>query len=266
MTRGPVGRLKNFTITGIDFSRLIIIIGLVLSLSFIFKPVSSSELGADEIVAKADAIRFPQEGFQVVINVTSTDADGSDAEKRVYQVLSKSNDRTVVLTREPPSERGQMLLMRDRDLWVFLPNISQPVRLPLSQRLTGQVANGDLARANFKGDYSAELINEEDCGDNICHVLELEAARKGVTYSNVKYWVRKDNLRPHRAEFYSKSGKLLKSAVYSEFKKLGGSIRPTRLTLEDALKGGTSIMDYTNMKKRELADKIFTKQYLQKLN
>ena len=43
------------------------------------------------------------------------------------------------------------MLMRGNDLWVFLPSVSQPVRLSLSQRLTGQVANGDLARANFSG-------------------------------------------------------------------------------------------------------------------
>ena len=225
----------------------------------------SADLSGAEIVAKADNIRFPQEGFQVLIKVSSVEDGGGDEDRLTYQVLSKGNDRTVVLTREPPSERGQMLLMRDKDLWVFLPNISQPVRLPLSQRLTGQVANGDLARANFKGDYDATVTGEEACEDNTCYVLDLTAARKGVTYSKVKYWVRKDNYYPHRAEFYSKSEKLLKSAMYSEFKELGGSIRPTRLTLTDALKGGVSVMDYSKMKKRKLADKIFTKQYLQKL-
>ena len=59
---------------------------------------------------------------------------------------------SVVLTMAPASERGQALLMKGRDLWVFLPRVSQPVRLSLAQRLTGQVANGDLAGAHFSGD------------------------------------------------------------------------------------------------------------------
>ena len=48
--------------------------------------------------------------------------------------------------------------MKGHDLWIFLPTVSQPVRLSMSQRLTGQVANGDLARANFAGDYTAKLL------------------------------------------------------------------------------------------------------------
>ena len=76
--------------------------------------------------------------------------------------MSRGNDYTVVLTEEPAAERGQALLMRERDLWIFLPAVSQPVRLSLSQRLTGQVANGDLARANFAGDYTATLDGREN--------------------------------------------------------------------------------------------------------
>jgi len=40
----------------------------------------------------------------------------------------------------------------------------QPIRLSLSQRLTGQVANGDLARANFAGDYTPKILRTETIG------------------------------------------------------------------------------------------------------
>ena len=35
------------------------------------------------------------------------------------------------------------------------------MRLSLSQRLTGEVSNGDLARANFAGDYKPKLLRTE---------------------------------------------------------------------------------------------------------
>ena len=64
--------------------------------------------------------------------------EGKEAtEAREYKVLSKGNDNTIVMTLQPPSERGQILLMKGRDLWLFLPDVSQPVRLSLAQRLTG---------------------------------------------------------------------------------------------------------------------------------
>ena len=127
---------------------------------------------------------------------------------------------------EPASERGQIMLMKGRDLWVFLPNVSQPVRVPLSQRLTGQVANGDLARANFAGDYTPKLLRTERVDGETMHVLELSANDRGVTYHKVMYWVRQSNHWPHRAEFYSVSDRLLKTAHYQNFVKLGGTRAP----------------------------------------
>src|SRR3982751_4578258 len=106
---------------------------------------------AQSIVQKADETRFPRESFQVDVTIHNSGPD-EPAEMRKYRVLSKGNENSLVMTTEPASERGQILLMKGRDLWIFMPDISQPIRLSMSQRLTGQVANGDLARANFAGD------------------------------------------------------------------------------------------------------------------
>ena len=86
--------------------------------------------------------------YQVDVVIT-TFAPGADPDEQAYRILSKGNNQTLVQTTAPATDRDQILLMRDRDLWAFLPNLSQPIRLPLSQRLTSQVANGDLARANL---------------------------------------------------------------------------------------------------------------------
>lgn len=238
-------------------------------LAVILAACASGALQADDAVSileKADQIRFPREGFQVEISVTSTSAGGT-IDARRYRILSKGNENTVVQTVEPASERGQLLLMKGRDLWVFLPSVSQPVRLSLSQRLTGQVANGDLARANFAGDYTPTLLRVDKIDGNDYQVLELNAVDGGVTYSKVLYWIKASNSAPHKAEFYSLSGKLLKTCIYDNYKTLGGRLRPTRLTMEDALKGGEkSVLEYEEMRIRELPDKIFTKEYLKKIS
>jgi outer membrane lipoprotein-sorting protein len=183
------------------------------------------------------------------------------------KVLSKGNDNTVVMTVEPASERGQILLMKGRDLWFFVPKVSQPVRLSLAQRLLGQVSNGDIARANFTGDYTPTLVGEETAGNDRFYVLNLVAVDRGVTYQRVRYWVRQSNYWPYKAEFYSLSDRLLKTCRYEEFRQLGGKVRPARLVMLDALrKGEESTLDYSAMKLRELPDKIFTKEYLNRLD
>lgn len=221
---------------------------------------------AREIVERADAVRFPSESFQVDVTVEST-SGGETLEPRVYRVSSKGNENTIVQTLAPANERGQNMLMRGRELWIFMPSVSQPVRLSLSQRLTGQVANGDLARANFAGDYDPTLVGSETIDGDEYHVLELVAARRGVTYPKVKYWVRKSNLHPFKAEFYSVSGRLLKTCSYEAFEKLGAQVRPTRLVMTDALKpADVSVMKYSNLRLVELPDRFFTKDYMKRLD
>lgn len=220
---------------------------------------------ARAIVEKADQIRFPAEGFEVEVAVTNVSA-GQVTDTRKYRVLSKGNENTIVQVIEPAVDRGQAMLMRGRDLWVFLPNISQPVRLSLSQRLTGQVANGDLARANFTGDYEPRLLRSEVINGESYYVLELTAVDRGVTYARVLYWVKQSNSYPFKAEFYSVSDRLLKTCRYESFKSLGGRVRPTRLVLQDALRNGEeSVLDYSDMKLRDLPDRMFTKDYLKRL-
>lgn len=227
---------------------------------------SAEESGlARELVARADAIRFPQESFQTDITVRNF-SNGEAGDMRKYRVLSRGNENTIVLTMEPASERGQALLMRGRDLWIFMPSVSQPVRLSLAQRLTGQVANGDLARANFAGDYTPGLLGSESIDGAPCHVLDLVAADRGVTYARVKYWVREDNAWPVKAEFYALSGRLLKTCRYLDFREMAGQLRPTRLVMEDALKAGeTSEMSYEAMNLRDLPERMFTREYLRRL-
>ncbi len=221
---------------------------------------------AQEVLQRADRIRFPAHGFQVDVVITTYTGE-AEPEERAYRILSNGNTQTLVQTTAPAIDRDQILLMRERDLWAFLPNLSQPVRLPLAQRLTGQVANGDLARANFSGDYIPRLVRTDRIDGESYHVLQLDAVDNWVTYRRVMLWVNARNYRPHKAEFYAVSGRLLKTAHYQAFQSLGGETRPTRLVVEDALRpGNRSVLEYSNMVARELPERIFTKDYLKRLS
>jgi outer membrane lipoprotein-sorting protein len=220
---------------------------------------------AAAIVRRADEVRFPAEGFEASVAIESV-APGADPQVRKYRVLSKGNENTVVMVTEPASERGQIMLMKGHDLWVFLPSVSQPVRLSLSQRLTGEVANGDLARANFAGDYDARVLRTEVVDGEPTYVLELVARERGVTYHKVLYWVRSSNSWPYKAEFYSVSDRLLKTARYEDFQRVAGKMRPMRIVMRDALKEDEqSTLRYSDLRLRELPDRVFTKDYLKRL-
>jgi outer membrane lipoprotein-sorting protein len=228
-------------------------------------PQAADDELATSIVEKADQVRFPVEPFEVSIAISTTDASQS-ADVRRYRVFAKGHENTIIMVTEPASDRGQILLMKGHDLWIFLPTISQPVRLSLAQRLTGQVANGDLARTNFAGDYAAKLLRIENTESDSRYVLELTAIDRSVTYHRVMYWVGQTNYRPYRAEFYSLSDRLLKICLYENYKSMAGRERPTRLVMQNALaKDEESVLEYSNMRVRDLPDRMFTKDYLKRL-
>ena len=63
------------------------------------------------------------------------------------------------------------------------------------------------------------------------------------------------------------SDRLLKVCRYEKIQNLGGRTRPTQLTMEDALKkGDISVLRYSQMTAKDLPDRVFTKQYMDKLN
>lgn len=226
---------------------------------------ASDEQTAKAIVERVDRIRFPHAGYQVNVKITSS-MPGRDSEIREYEILSKGNDRTIIRTLAPASDKGQVLLMRDRDLWIFMPSVSQPIRLAASQRLTGQVANGDLARANFTGDYTPTIIRTETIESENYLVLELKAVDRSVTYDKVLLWVNKTNDRPYRAEFYAVSGRLLKTCRFQNYKEAGGAVRPTRLVMDDALvEGAKSSLEYSDLRSKDVPDRMFAKDYMKRL-
>ena len=256
--------LTSFRMVGNILSK-ILICGLLGQVSPSFA-ASGQEITPEQIVENADHIRFPTTGFQVDIKITTTKPD-RDPEIKEYRILSKGNERTLLMTTAPAIDKGTILLMKDHDLWAFLPNLSQPVRLPLSAKLTGEVSNGDIARANFSGDYEPTLLGTEEIEKETYYTLELIAARRGVTYKRVLYWVNKATFRPFKAEFYSVSNRLIKTCHYQGYKTIAGEVRPTELVMVDAVtRKGRSVMDYRNMRLRKLPDKVFTKQYLKKLS
>jgi hypothetical protein len=153
--------------------------------------------------------------------------------------------------------------MLDRDMWIYLPSVSKPVRVSLQQRLIGDVAYGDLARADFSGDYTPKIAASKPA----FWELLLSAKNERVTYGSVRLWVDRATYRPIRAAFYAASGRLLKVGSYESYRRLAGADRPSRLVFTDAvLKGHSSTITYLRMdQEASFPEKLFTKDYLKKL-
>lgn len=217
---------------------------------------------AKEIVEKADEARAPKGTFSFHVEVEDWE-DAASSSKTGYKVYSKNEILTLIETISPERLLGRKLLMRDNDLWLYLPSVKRPTRISFQQKLTGKVANGDLARTLLARDYEATFLGMESIGGKENYKLSLKATNKEATYRSITYWVEKTTFYPSKMEFYAISGKLLKIGELSEPKISMGKMRMSKLAIHDTLAPAKkSIVTYSDYKSEKLEDSFFSKETL----
>lgn len=211
---------------------------------------------ADAILTRSDLYRNGWQSYTLRVKITNYESNKND-EEHLFEVSQKGAERTYIEFLSP-REKGQHLLMLGDDMWIYLPDTSRPIRITPLERLSGDAANGDVARTNYAADYAPLYLRTEKLGTTECYVLDLRARRKGATYQRVLYWLRTEDARPVRADFYLTSGKHLKTATFDAYASVGGRIQLRRMTLYDEIrKTSHSLLEYFDMAPRPLPDKLF---------
>ena len=210
---------------------------------------------AQQLLENADRARgggLP--GIVWTIHLIPREGDKKLEEQRIE--VRAVDDASVAETLEPARFRGAKILQVGRNMWLTRTGLSKPIPVSPRQRMTGQASNGDIAATNYAADYSATLAGEEALDGEACYVLELAAKHKRTTYDRVRYWVSKSRGVAAKAEFYSLSGKLLKTATFdygNEIRHDGRRIPfVSRMTLRDALIDSETDMRYETVKVRKV--------------
>jgi outer membrane lipoprotein-sorting protein len=237
-------------------SFLLFLIAFLLTCVLVSRAAPPSTPDAEALLKRSDMFRNGWPAYVVHVKIADYESGKAD-EEHLYEVSQKGTDKTYVEFMSP-REKGRHLLMVGDDMWVYLPDTSRPVRITPLERLTGDASNGDVARTNYAVDYSPVYLRTEKVGAIDCHVLELTAKRKGATYQRILYWLRVEDARPVRAEFYLTSGKHIKSATFDDYGPYSGKTLLRRLTLYDEIRHNShSVLEYSGAAPRDLPDKLF---------
>lgn len=211
---------------------------------------------ATVLLERADAFRATFDAFVLRVRLTNTE-NGRTADEADFEVSVKGENSLVKFL--DVRSKGQSMLMRGDDMWLFLPAVARPVRITPIQRLMGNVSNGDLARLRYSIDYTATIEGTETVDGRICDVLELTARRKAATYQRVRYVLAQADSRPVRAEYFLTSGKLIRRASFSEPREMGGRTILSRTAIEDVERPGTrTTIDFLSLGVRDIPDKVFS--------
>lgn len=204
-------------------------------------------------------------GIEWEIKLVSRDGERVDEAQRLW--VTAAADASLAETLEPARFKGSRLLQVARSMWLTRPGLAKPIPISPRQRMSGQAANGDIAATNYAGDYEAQLNGSETLDGEPCHVLDLSAKHKRATYDRIRYWVSVKRGVGLKAEFYSVSGKLLKSARFDYGNSIehDGKRTPfvSRMVIRDALVDAETTMEFGTVKVRKVAAAEFDLGQLQ---
>jgi outer membrane lipoprotein-sorting protein len=219
----------------------------------------AAALDGTDLLRKIDRNMEPEsyENYRKLVNI---EPSGAKKEYVLYTV-KKGRDRMVALFLDPPSERDRATLRLGENMWLYIPNVGKPIRITSLQSVIGGVFNNaDILQLDFTEEYNVERAEEMPDG----YALHLKAKTAAVAYDRLTMKVDKKLLLPITIEAYAASGLLIKTLRYSEIKDFGDGIRrPSVLETDSPLfKGYKSLMLWAKLRKRTLADEIFTLEYL----
>jgi outer membrane lipoprotein-sorting protein len=213
------------------------------------------------ILKKVDANLQPEsfESYRKLINI---EPSGAKREYLLY-TIKKGDDKIVSLFLSPASEKGRATLRLGDNLWLYIPNVGKPVRITSLQSVVGGVFNNaDIMRLDYSVEYTVQ--NMEDGKSE--YVLNLKAKTAAVAYDKLKMWVDKKAVIPTKIECYAATGLLIKTLYLKEIKPFEGVQRPSVIETDSPLyKGYQSIIAYANVKKKIVADEVFTLEFLGKI-
>lgn len=217
--------------------------------------ITSAALAAD-LLEEVDKYRNPSESYSMQVRIESS----NEKEPASFLVYLKGNNKTLTKVLGPKKNLGRNMLMIGENMWVYVPNIRRSVRVSLSQKLTGEAANGDISRMRWAGDYSHKIEKKNPKEWQ----LFLEATKKDLTYAKIRAWIDAKDKRPLKAEFLTLSGKVIKTATYEDYKKMLGMNRPTKIHIVDNLKKDQySDIFIDKMENKSFPDSMFTEKSLE---
>ena len=195
---------------------------------------------------------------------------GGDVRTLRYESWARGTDEAFIEFTAPARDAGSRFLRRDDAMWIFLPRVGKSVRIQghmLRQGMMGSdISYGDASeRPSMVEDYDATIERRDSLDARPVWVLLLVARRADLSYPRRRLWVDAERNVPLREERFAAGGRLLKTAVLGDVRRVGSRWYPFRMELDNAL--DTETTTTLNILEMRLGvsvpPEVFTLRYLE---
>ena len=229
-----------------------------------------------EIAQKADRVT---DGFESSISKTTMTLINAGGQKSVRDLLMKTlegenGDKTISTFLSPADVKGTKVLGwehidRDDDQWLYLPALKRVKRIA-SRNKSGSfmgsefsyedIGNQNPGKYTFSGEPETVMLNGVEC---------YKGARvpkdKNSGYTKQVTWVDTKEFLIQKVDYYDRKGELLKTAIFSGYKKIDGVYRVGKIDMKNHQNDKETILVWEDDKiKAGLNSKNFDKRELKK--
>lgn len=220
-------------------------------------PVRGAAADAAAILARAEAPRSALPEARMRLRVTAS-RPGGGAFEGEFAVAVKGPEK-IRIEFLAPEDRGKLLIVNGKDAWLVLPGTKNPIRVPRSHRVTGGFAVADVARTRYVEDYDAVVERSDTLGGRPCDVLRLSAKKgRDPAFPVLRVWVDREEGRTRKVVYLLPSGKTAREATFDAWGTIHGIETVKKMTIVDALRPGTTVVEYLDVERAKLDDSLFT--------
>lgn len=225
---------------------------------------------AKEIIVKADnRVRGETSYIEMTIEINRPKWNKTMAMKS----WSKGSTKAISVVTSPAKEKGTVFLMRNKEVWNYIPSVDRTIKLPPSMMLQNwmgtDLTNDDLIKqSSLVIDYNQKIIGEESVGGLKCWKIELSPKEDAsVVWGKIIIWIDKTDFMQMKTEFYDEDEFLVNRMIASDIKTFDGKKLPSKLTIIPEDKAGNkTIISYQVMKfNLAIDDNKFTTSYMKRI-
>ncbi len=187
---------------------------------------------------------------------------------------SKGTNYSVSVVTSPAKERGTVFLMRDKEVWNYMPTIDRKIKFPPSMMMQNwmgtDLTNDDMVKmSSIVEDYSQKIIGEEEKEGLTCWKIELTPKENAaVVWGKIIIWIDKKEYMQLQVDYYDEDGFLVNQMIASKVKHFGDKVLPSVLrVIPQDKEGQETVITYTVWKFNiEIPNSYFTSNYMNRIH
>ena len=230
----------------------------------------------EEVAIKADKVTDGFISSKAKMTMTLINARG---QKIVRQIDSKTlegknGDKSLMTFLTPADVKGTKMLThehinKDDDQWMYLPALKRVKRIASRNKsgsfMGSEFSYEDTANSSWKKYTYKDDLEEVVFNGIKCYKGTRVPKDKNSGYTKQVTWIDIKNLLIQKVEYFDRKKEHLKTAIFTEYKKIGGIWRMSKIKMTNHQNAKSTILSWSDDKiKVGLKDKDFSKRKLKR--